>query len=27
VREVLGAVHIKADLTLGLGRVLYDYLK
>ena len=27
VRQVLGALHIKADLTLGLGRVLYDYLK
>jgi acetoacetate decarboxylase len=27
VREVVGAVHIKADLTLGLGSVIYDYLK
>ena len=27
VLEVLSAVHIKADLTLGLGEVVYDYLK
>ena len=27
VREVLSAVHFKADLTLGLGKVVYDYLK
>jgi acetoacetate decarboxylase len=27
VREVVSAVHIKADLTLGLGEVVYDYLK
>ncbi len=26
VREVLGAVHILSDLTLGLGEVIYDYL-
>ncbi len=26
VLEVLSAVHIKADLTLGLGEVMYDYL-
>ena len=26
VREIVGAVHIKADLTLGLGSVLFDYL-
>ena len=26
VREVLSAVHLKADLTLGLGEVIYDYL-
>jgi acetoacetate decarboxylase len=27
VREVLSAVHFKADLTLGLGEVVHDYLK
>lgn len=26
VREVLGAVHIVSDLTLGLGEVVHDYL-
>lgn len=26
VREVLGATHILADLTLGLGEVVHDYL-
>lgn len=26
VLEVLSAVHLKADLTLGLGEVVYDYL-
>ncbi|MFG1416911.1 acetoacetate decarboxylase [Xanthobacter sp. V0B-10] len=26
VLEVLSAVHLKADLTLGLGTVIYDYL-
>ena len=26
VREILSATHIKADLTLGLGKVVYDYL-
>jgi len=26
VREVVSAVHIKADLTLGLGKVVHDYL-
>lgn len=26
VREVLGAVHILSDLTLGLGEVIHDYL-
>jgi len=26
VREVVGAVHILSDLTLGLGEVIYDYL-
>ena len=26
VREVISATHIIADLTLGLGRVVYDYL-
>jgi acetoacetate decarboxylase len=27
VREVLSATHIVADLTLGLGEVIHDYLK
>ncbi len=27
VREVLSAVHFKADLTLGLGEVVHDYLQ
>ena len=27
VREVISATHIIADLTLGLGKVIYDYLK
>ena len=27
VREVVSATHILADLTLGLGKVVYDYLK
>ncbi|PZQ85720.1 MAG: acetoacetate decarboxylase [Ancylobacter novellus] len=27
VLEVLSAVHIKSDLTLGLGKVVHDYLK
>ena len=27
VREVLSATHIVSDLTLGLGKVVYDYLK
>lgn len=26
VREIVSAVHIRADLTLGLGRVVHDYL-
>ncbi|MFG1297855.1 MULTISPECIES: acetoacetate decarboxylase [Xanthobacter] len=26
VLEVLSAVHLKADLTLGMGTVIYDYL-
>lgn len=26
VLEVISAVHLKADLTLGLGEVVYDYL-
>jgi acetoacetate decarboxylase len=26
VLEVISAVHLKADLTLGLGKVVYDYL-
>jgi acetoacetate decarboxylase len=27
VREVISAVHLLADLTLGLGKVVYDYLE
>ena len=27
VREVVSATHIVADLTLGLGKVVYDYLE
>src|SRR5215469_87536 len=27
VREVVSAVHVMTDLTLGLGEVAYDYLK
>ena len=27
VRRIISAVHIIADLTLGLGTVVYDYLK
>lgn len=27
VREIVSATHIVTDLTLGLGRVVYDYLK
>ncbi|MFA5898520.1 MAG: acetoacetate decarboxylase [Hyphomicrobium sp.] len=27
VREIISATHILADLTLGLGTVVYDYLK
>ena len=27
VREVVSATHILADLTLGLGKVVYDYLE
>ena len=27
VRDVISATHIIADLTLGLGKVVYDYLK
>jgi acetoacetate decarboxylase len=26
VREVVGATHFIADLTLGLGEVVYDYM-
>jgi acetoacetate decarboxylase len=26
VREIVSATHIIADLTLGLGTVVYDYL-
>jgi acetoacetate decarboxylase len=27
VLEILSATHIIADLTLGLGKVIYDYLR
>jgi acetoacetate decarboxylase len=27
VLEVVTGVHIIADLTLGLGKVIYDYLR
>jgi acetoacetate decarboxylase len=27
VREIVGASHVLTDLTLGLGEVVYDYLK
>jgi acetoacetate decarboxylase len=27
VREIISAVHILADLTLGLGKVVHDYLE
>ncbi len=27
VREIITATHILADLTLGLGKIVYDYLK
>jgi acetoacetate decarboxylase len=27
VREVISATHILADITLGLGEVVHDYLK
>jgi len=27
VHEIISATHIIADLTLGLGKVVYDYLK
>jgi acetoacetate decarboxylase len=27
VREVVSAVHLRANLTLGLGKVVFDYLK
>jgi acetoacetate decarboxylase len=27
VREIISATHILADLTLGLGKVVYDYLE
>lgn len=27
VREIISATHILADLTLGLGKVVFDYLK
>jgi len=27
VLEVVSAIHILADLTLGLGKVVHDYLR
>jgi acetoacetate decarboxylase len=27
VLEIVSAVHIRADLTLGLGNVVHDYLQ
>ena len=27
VLEIVSAIHIRADLTLGLGRVAHDYLQ
>jgi hypothetical protein len=27
VLEIVSAIHIVADLTLGLGKVVYDYLQ
>ena len=27
VRKILGGKHIKADITLPYGKVLYDYIK
>jgi acetoacetate decarboxylase len=27
VLEIVSAIHILADLTLGLGRVVHDYLQ
>ena len=27
VREILSATHLVADLTLGMGKVVYDYLE
>jgi len=27
VLEIISAVHIRADLTLGLGTVVHDYLQ
>jgi acetoacetate decarboxylase len=27
VLEIVSAVHIRADLTLGLGKVVHDYLQ
>jgi acetoacetate decarboxylase len=27
VLEVISATHIVADLTLGLGKVIFDYLR
>jgi acetoacetate decarboxylase len=27
ILEILSAIHIRADLTLGLGKVVHDYLQ
>jgi acetoacetate decarboxylase len=27
VLEIVSAIHIRADLTLGLGKVVHDYLR
>jgi acetoacetate decarboxylase len=27
VLEIISATHVIADLTLGLGKVVYDYLR
>jgi acetoacetate decarboxylase len=27
VLEIVSAIHIRADLTLGLGKVVHDYLQ
>jgi acetoacetate decarboxylase len=27
ILEIVTAIHIRADLTLGIGRVVHDYLR